>query len=129
MKGSCLCGVVRLAVDGPLEHAPESCHCVQCRRWSSHGFDGVNVRRSALRIEGEDHVRWFRSSPEVDRGFCGDCGSILFWRPTRAGYAWTSVSMGVFDRPTGTRLAKHTFVGEKGDYYEIADGLPQNEAF
>jgi hypothetical protein len=34
--------------------------------------------------------------------------------------------MGAFDAPTGTRLAMHIFVAEKGDYYDIADGLPQN---
>lgn len=33
--------------------------------------------------------------------------------------------MGAFDGPTGTTLAKHIFVAEKGDYYEIGDGLPQ----
>jgi hypothetical protein len=35
--------------------------------------------------------------------------------------------MGAFDQPTGTRLGKHIFVAEKGDYYDIADGLPQNQ--
>jgi hypothetical protein len=34
--------------------------------------------------------------------------------------------MGALDTPTGTRLAIHIFVAEKGDYYDIADGLPQN---
>ena len=35
--------------------------------------------------------------------------------------------MGVFDTPTETKMALHIFVAEKGDYYEITDGLPQNE--
>ncbi len=35
--------------------------------------------------------------------------------------------MGAFDKPTGTEMALHIFVAEKGDYYEITDGLPQNE--
>jgi hypothetical protein len=34
--------------------------------------------------------------------------------------------MGAFDAPTGTRLEKHIFVADKGDYYDIGDGLPQN---
>ena len=38
-----------------------------------------------------------------------------------------SVAMGAFDKPTGTRLAIHIFVADKGDYYDIADGLPQNQ--
>jgi hypothetical protein len=29
--------------------------------------------------------------------------------------------------PTRTKLAIHIFVSEKGDYYELNDGLPQNE--
>jgi hypothetical protein len=45
------------------------------------------------------------------------------------GYQYTAVAMGVFDGPTGLRLAKHTFVGEKGDYYEIADGVSQSEGY
>ena len=35
--------------------------------------------------------------------------------------------MGAFDSPTGTTVKMHIFVGEKGDYYEIADRLPQHE--
>lgn len=35
--------------------------------------------------------------------------------------------MGAFDGPTNTKLAKHIFVANKGDYYDIADGLPQNQ--
>ncbi len=35
--------------------------------------------------------------------------------------------MGAFEPPTNTKLARHIFVAEKGDYYEITDGLPQNE--
>jgi hypothetical protein len=35
--------------------------------------------------------------------------------------------MGAFDAPTGTRMDKHIFVAEKGDYYDITDGLEQIE--
>ena len=35
--------------------------------------------------------------------------------------------MGAFDGATGAKLAMHIFVADKGDYYEIADGLPQRE--
>ena len=33
---------------------------------------------------------------------------------------------GAFDTPTAAHLEKHIFVAEKGDYYEITDGLPQS---
>ena len=129
LEGQCLCGAVSLEVDGDLEHAPEACHCSQCRKQTGHFLAAVNVRRSALTIHGEDKVTWYRSSDQVRRGFCSVCGSTLFWKPTMDGYEFTSVAMGVFDLPTGTRLAKHTFVGDKGDYYDIDDGVPQSESY
>ena len=127
LKGTCLCGAVRFEIEGTLERQPEACHCSQCRKQSSHFFVAVNVRRKAQTIHGGDKVAWYRSSAKVERGFCSVCGSSLFWNPTIEGYEWTAVAMGAFDSPTGTRLAKHTFMGDKGDYYEIDDGLPQGQ--
>ncbi len=49
---------------------------------------------------------------------------VAFWDPVFQD--WTAVVMGAFDTPTQTKLALHIFVSEKGDYYDIADGLPQN---
>jgi hypothetical protein len=129
MKGSCLCGAVSFQVDGTLEHSPEACHCSQCRKQTSHFFVGVNVRRAALTVHGSDKVTWYRSSVKVQRGFCSVCGSALFWNPTIEGYQFISIAMGSFEPPTGTRLAKHTFVGDKGDYYDIDDGLPQSQSY
>jgi hypothetical protein len=33
--------------------------------------------------------------------------------------------MGAFDGPTGTTASVHIYVADKGDYYRIADSLPQ----
>ncbi|MFN3231551.1 MAG: GFA family protein [Alphaproteobacteria bacterium] len=128
-SGSCLCGAVEIEVAGAFEHQPEACHCSQCRKQSGHLLSAVNVRRTALRVQGEDKVAWYRSSDKVDRGFCSVCGSTLFWRPDIEGYEWTAVAMGAFDGPTGLHLKKHTFVGDKGDYYDIADGVEQSEGY
>jgi hypothetical protein len=45
------------------------------------------------------------------------------------GYEYTAVAMGILEAPTGLKLAKHTFVGDKGDYYEILDGVPQSDRY
>src|SRR5262245_57426998 len=81
MRGSCLCGTVSFEVDGSLERPPEACHCSQCRKQTSHVFVGVNVRRTALTVQGGDRVTWYRSSEQVRQGFCAVCGSALFWDP------------------------------------------------
>lgn len=122
-KGSCLCGAVTFEVAGDLA-PPDGCHCTKCRKTSGHYFVGTDVPRSALTVHGMEHVTWYQSSEKVRRGFCATCGSTLFFDPLFKD--WTGVAMGAFDGPTGTRMYIHIFVADKGDYYDIADGLPQN---
>lgn len=123
-KGSCLCGAVSFEVSGNL-NSPDACHCTKCRKQSGHFFASTDVQRSALTIHGSDKITWFKSSEKVQRGFCSTCGSTLFWDPIFKD--WTSIAMGAFEKPTGTKMGKHIFVAEKGDYYDIGDGLPQNQ--
>ncbi|NKB96953.1 MAG: GFA family protein [Pseudomonadales bacterium] len=130
MEGSCLCGQVQFQVQGTIEHAPEAFHCSQCRKVSGHFLAAVNVRRIDLNLVGGDEtVSWYQSSPEVRRGFCGNCGSSLFWLPTQENYAYIAIAMGAFDKPTGLKLSKHTFVVDKGDYYDLADGVAQSDGY
>jgi hypothetical protein len=126
-RGACLCGAVTFEVAGDLP-PPDGCHCSQCRKWSGHFFTSTDVKRAALTIQGGEHVTWFHSSEKVRRGFCSRCGSSLFWDPLdRAKHDWIGIAMGAFDAPTGTKTRIHIHVADKGDYYDIADGLPQNE--
>ena len=122
--GSCLCGAIRFQVKGDLKD-PVACHCSMCRRQTGHYDAATEVQKSDLTIEGEDRVSWYQSSEKVRRGFCSNCGSHLFFDPPARD--WISIAMGAFDKPTGTKLALHIFVADKGDYYDIADGVPQNE--
>lgn len=129
-SGRCLCGAVAYEARGEAAHA-DACHCSMCRRWSGHYWASVNVPAAALKfVRGEDNVGWHRSSDEVRRGFCKSCGSALFWHPDRHPdwSAMIAISAGSLDAPTGVALTKHIFVASKGDYYAIADGLPQKAA-
>ena len=46
----------------------------------------MNVRRDALSVDGEQYVRWYLSSDKIERGFCSECGSTLFWKPLERPY-------------------------------------------
>lgn len=122
-RGSCLCGAVRFEVHATLKQ-PDACHCTQCRKQSGHVWASTDVSRASLTVHGEDHVTWFQSSEKVRRGFCSACGSFLFWDPLHRDSL--AIAMGAFDKPTDTTLAMHIYVADKGDYYDIADGLPQD---
>lgn len=121
--GSCQCGAVRFQVLAPLA-PPDACHCTQCRKQSGHYFVSTDVPKSALTLLSADSLRWYDSSEKVRRGFCMNCGSSLFFEPKFRD--WIGIAMGAFDTPTQTRLTLHIFTAEKGDYYDITDGLPQN---
>ena len=126
-KGSCLCGKVTFQVDGPLPQ-PDACHCTKCRKFSGHYFVSSDIPRDKVTIEGAENVTWYQSSEKIRRGFCSTCGATLFFDPiNQAKVSWTAIAMGAFEKPTDTKIEKHIFVADKGDYYGIADGLPQNE--
>jgi hypothetical protein len=93
-----------------------------CRRQSGHFVAGVGAKRADFRMTGEEKLTWYQSSSFARRGFCSACGSILFWDD---GSDRIGISMGSLDQPTGLRLARHIFVEDKADYYEIDDSLPK----
>ncbi|MGH2913431.1 MAG: GFA family protein, partial [Solirubrobacteraceae bacterium] len=68
-------------------------------------------------------LRWYLADGR-ERGFCAECGASLFWRET--GSDQISIAAGTVDEPTGPRTAEHIFTAGRGDYYEIADDLPQH---
>ena len=123
-KGSCLCKKITFEVRGELP-APSACHCSICRKHTGHYEAGTDVNRTDITIYSSENITWFHSSEKVRRGFCSTCGSPLFFDPIQ--HDWIGINMGSFDGPTNTKLAKHIFVANKGDYYDIADGLPQNQ--
>jgi len=122
VTGGCLCSAVRYVVNGPLRPVV-NCHCTQCRKTSGHHVAATSALRSDIDISGE--VTWYRSSETAQRGFCAVCGSNLFWD---GGGANLSILAGSLEGKTGLCTEGHIFVADKGDYYEITDGLPQAAA-
>lgn len=116
--GSCLCGQVRYSVAGDLRPVV-ACHCKQCRKTSGHHVAATSARRDSVTTDGE--VTWFASSDSARRGFCGTCGSNLFWDGPGQNL---SIFAGGLDEPTGLELAGHIYCADKGDYYDLCDGRP-----
>lgn len=123
IQGRCLCGAVEFTVDGPLRSVVY-CHCKMCRRTSGHFVAATACALPHLSIRPTQSLRWYRSSAEAQRGFCGRCGSNLFWKPDSATHV--SIMAGTLDDPTGLTAAAHIYVGEKADYYHTDDQLPKH---
>lgn len=120
--GSCGCRAVRFRATGQLRGVIY-CHCSQCRKQTGHFYAATSVDAAGLAIEGEEAITWYAASPQALRGFCKVCGSALFWKQN--GSDEISVLAGAFDLPSALRGETHIYVADKGDYYEIDDGLPQ----
>jgi len=105
---------------------PTACHCHMCRR--HHGALGVFVgaRRQAFELQGAEHILWYPSSPEAERGSCKICGSKLFWRQ-KDGDAMDATT-GSLDRQSGLELRAHIWVDHRGDYETIMDDVPKFSA-
>lgn len=128
-KGSCICGKIQIEVRGELKPL-HACHCTNCRKGSGHIGAGTDIPRENLTITGEDNITWYQSSDWARRGFCRSCGANLFFDPLdRDKIPWTGVSMGTFEGETDVKMIAHIFVKDKGDYYELKDGLPKNTVY
>ncbi len=119
--GSCLCGAIKYTINGPLRDVT-ACHCSQCRKQSGHYYAATSAADADLIIEGGDNLTWYEASDDAKRGFCKTCGSALFWKNN--GENKTSILAGSLDGDAGVKLIDHIFVADKGDYYEINDGVP-----
>jgi hypothetical protein len=120
--GKCLCGAVTIAVAGKLGSVGY-CHCTQCRRQTGLYYATTNALVADVAIHGEEHISRYRASPDAERAFCSVCGSALYWKGD--GEATISLMAGLFDAPTGLTGGYHIYCADKGDFYEINDGLPQ----
>lgn len=117
--GSCLCGAVAFTINGPLRPVI-ACHCIQCRKQTGTYMSATACADEHLSFTEQRGLKWYRSSGEAQRGFCQDCGSVLFWK--RDGSSKTSLAAGSIDGPTGAPLEGHIFCESAGDYYQIAGG-------
>ena len=122
MEGGCLCGAVRFRLDPPLRDVI-ACHCTQCRKTSGHLWAATSVPLAAFHLTQVAGLRWFQSSAQARRGFCGDCGASLFWE--LAGEGRISVAAGALEGATGLSIGADWFLEDAGDYYHGPTKAPE----
>jgi hypothetical protein len=129
VSGSCLCGRVRFEIGAPFDEM-HHCHCSRCRKAHGAAFATfARVGRGEVRfLSGQGELRAFRSSPQVQRSFCGQCGSTMFFQfDGLPDTIW--VAVGSLDGDPGLRPEAHIFVGSKASWHDVLDELPQFAEF
>ena len=82
----------------------------------------ANVADIAMRAES---LRWYDATDSVQYGFCGECGSTLFWRAadkTEAVY----IAAGTLDPPTGLSTVEALFTADASDYHRLDQAIVQH---
>lgn len=120
--GGCLCGGVRYVARGKLRDVVY-CHCSQCRRQTGLYFAATAVDKADLTLTSEAALRWYAASDYALRGFCGTCGSVLFWQAHAARHI--AILAGSLDDPSGLQAASHICTEGRPMFYALCDGLPQ----
>lgn len=122
LTGGCQCGRVRYrATMRPFN--VHYCHCRMCQRAVGNLFAALaSVLKDRLEwTKGEPAI--FESSTAVDRGFCRDCGTPLFYRATRS--TRLSLTIGSFDNPSALRPERHYGIESQLPWLVIDDHLPR----
>jgi hypothetical protein len=119
--GGCQCGAVRYALYAEPTN-PHVCHCRMCQKAFGSYFAplaGVPLGDFAW-LKGTPAT--FHSSEAVERGFCRDCGTPLFFR--YLGRDRISVSLGSLDDPARVVPAKQFGIESRLPFVATLGGLP-----
>ncbi len=125
-SGGCACGAIRFKISG----APVAigiCHCTNCQRSSGGGPAYVAlVPRPALALTQGTPKAYSRpgdSGQNIDRMFCGDCGTPL-WNVPDHGPLLT-VRLGAFDDAVDLAPQVHIYVASAPAWHPLNDDLPK----
>jgi len=120
-EGGCLCGAVRLKVEGQPINV-RLCHCRLCQKaMGSPYFARALFPQTAVTIEGD--TGRYPSSERLDRVFWKTCGTRLCtWRTNGSA---AGIALAVFDDRHAFAPTEHIWVSEKMNWVRLDDGLPQ----
>jgi hypothetical protein len=97
VTGGCMCGAIRYRAEGePVHNA--LCHCTDCRRAAGAPIVGWALfPLEAVEITGTPVT--YNSSGDVERQFCGTCGTGLFFRSASVFPGQVDIQTATFDDP------------------------------
>jgi hypothetical protein len=122
-QGGCLCGAIRYSATG-APHKPHYCHCRMCQRAVGAPLPAwVNFPQAGFAWSKEP--AWYRSSPELRRGFCPTCGASLC--TVADDDAYVCVTLASLDDPGQIAPILHMWTSSQVPWLEIDDDLARHE--
>ena len=128
ITGGCLCEAIRYELsEPPVETA--ICHCRTCQKSTGSAFEvSVGFSSSAFRFT-KGKPKLYRSSPIMNKGFCSNCGSLLFdqYLGRTPGFSPDTIyiQLGTLDHPETVTINFHYGVETQLPWIHFDDGLPR----
>ena len=114
--GSCLCGDTRMQVTVDNTRI-SACHCSMCRKWTGGPLLVVHCSQPPV-VEGRA-PSVYDSSDWAQRGFCGRCGTHLYYRLKANDFY--AVPVGLLDGDEAWDFDLQIFVEQKPAWYCFAN--------
>jgi len=126
-EGGCLCGDIRFEIVG-TPYLVEFCHCTRCRKAvGAPVMAWAGISKQYFRLQ-QGTLKNYPSSPGVERGFCGTCGtSISISSAAYPGEIY--VSDAAIDDASSFPPEVHIWRSESLPWIEINDNLPRYMRF
>jgi hypothetical protein len=122
-SGGCQCGAVRYRISGDIEY-PHLCHCRMCQKAAGNYFMALGfVPGQGLEITRGEPT-WFHSSAPVRRGFCGKCGTPLFFDTLQSD--GMAVTLGSLDDPGAIVPVSQDGIESRVAFFAALGHLPGN---
>jgi hypothetical protein len=121
--GGCLCGAVRYRATGAAHrpHYTAACASAASARRSPPAW--VNFPLAGFAYTAGEPA-YYRSSPELRRGFCPTCGASICTMAD--GDAYVYITLAGLDDPARIAPALHMWTSSRVLWLEIADDLPRH---
>ncbi|NNE21496.1 MAG: GFA family protein [Rhizobiales bacterium] len=121
-RGRCFCKAVSFEIDTPVLSCV-NCHCESCRRQCSAPMTTyIGVPNGQWRWAGLA-PKVHRSSPGVERTFCGSCGTPLSFRSERLSGVMHFYAAAM-EEPEKFEPTLHVAFEEKLCWLNLGDDLP-----
>ncbi len=125
-EGGCLCGAVRYMFRGAPEYSSH-CHCRSCQKAAGAGYItwcGLNPDNFEV-TKGQ--ITFCATSPGVQRGFCGRCGTSL----TYAGEGWDTmgITTATFDDPGIGKPTSNVYLEHQLPWVALDETLKRYDQF
>lgn len=121
VSGGCQCGAIRYHSDAVMDNS-HLCHCRMCQKAVGNLFAAlVSAPKAMVRWTRGTASTW-RSSENVERGFCSCCGTPLFYNDLasdRIGF-----TVGSLDNPAAFPPVTHEGIEGRMAWFAMLNDVP-----